>query len=294
MDETFDLAIVGAGLAALSALRAGAAAGRIAIFDYQDAAGGLLRPALPAPGFAAEWQVLQTPLDPADVTLYTMTTAIGLLPAAAAGSPHTLLLRGRAGTRRVRATRVLLACGGLELTREHAQIAGTRPAGVVTPCLVHQLLARGYLPGRRCVVYGAGRYALATAQRLAEAGAQVTVVPPQGQAPPEAPAALRVEAPAAIARVDGFPRLARITLRREEQQVDLAADTLVYGAGMIANTGWLKGSGVDLDAAGAVRVDPEYRTSVDGVYAIGAVVAPCVDHDRSVAMGAEVARVLQR
>src|SRR5260370_481470 len=76
----------------------------------------------------------------------------------------------------LRPARVLLACGGLELPREQAQIPGPRPAGVITPIFAHQLLTRGYTPGTQIVVYGNSRYAQATALRLAEAGLAVTLV----------------------------------------------------------------------------------------------------------------------
>lgn len=166
MDDPYNLAIVGAGLSALSALRAGVANERTVVLDYQDAPGGFLRSALPAPGFEDAWELISSFRLPQKVTAYFEATAVGLLPAFDAGEPHILLVRLRQGTIEIRAQRVLIACGGLETTREQAQIPGTRPAGVITPVLVHQLLARGYLPGRQAVVYGDARYVQATAQRL--------------------------------------------------------------------------------------------------------------------------------
>jgi thioredoxin reductase len=43
MNDLYDLAIVGAGLSALSALRAGVAHERTVLLDYQDVPGGFLR-----------------------------------------------------------------------------------------------------------------------------------------------------------------------------------------------------------------------------------------------------------
>ena len=153
MSKLYDLAIVGAGLSALSALQAGIASARTVVLDYQEHPGGFLKAALPAPGFEEAWELVQSSRIPQRVTTFYGTTAVGLLPAFEAGEPHVLIVRQRQGTEEVHAQRVLIACGGLELTREHAQIPGTRPAGVITPVLAHQLLSRGYLPGKRAVVY---------------------------------------------------------------------------------------------------------------------------------------------
>lgn len=328
MDAPYDLAVVGAGLAALSALRAGVAAGPTVVIEYQDAPGGFLAPALPAAGFEQEWELVRGFAPPAGVTVLCGATAVGLLPAASLGEPHALLVRRKQGTEQVKARTILIACGGLEATRESAQVPGTRPAGVMTPALAHGLLNRGYLPGRRAVVYGASRYAAATARRLSEAGAEVTLVPPMRSeeldgmrgdrlevgGPRETAGdrleacvwtetsgdwrvdvsldGLTVEAPAELMEIGGSPRLERVALRRHGGVVDVPVDTLVYAAGMAANAHWLKGSGVETGAHGAVLVDSAYRTNVPRVYATGTVVAPSLDHVGSIAMGKEVAGIL--
>ena len=288
MDDPYNLAIVGAGLSALSALRAGVANERTVVLDYQDAPGGFLRSALPAPGFEDAWELISSFRLPQGVTAYFEATAVGLLPAFDAGEPHILLVRLRQGTIEIRAQRVLIACGGLETTREQAQIPGTRPAGVITPVLVHQLLARGYLPGRQAVVYGDARYVQATAQRLTSVGARVTLIEPATNETRQ----VEQELPAEIAEIVGFPRLQCVRLRRAGQLFDVPADSLVYGVGMVANTHWLKGSGVMTGPDGAIQVDEHYRTNVPGIYAVGTVVAPSLDHADSITMGKEVASLL--
>ena len=296
MSKLYDLAIVGAGLSALSALQAGIASARTVVLDYQDAPGGFLKAALPAPGFEEAWELVQSSRIPQRVTTFYGTTAVGLLPAFEAGEPHVLIVRQRQGTEEIHAQRVLIACGGLELTREHAQIPGTRPAGVITPMLAHQLLSRGYLPGKRAVVYGDSRYARATAQRLAGVGIEVTLVlSPKveatraaGQPEGEQPALTGAE----LIAIEGFPRLEKVKFRRDGQLFDVPADTLVYGAGMMANTHWLKGSGIITGEYGTIQVSSFYQTNVQGVYAVGTVIAPSLDHAGSIAMGKEVASLL--
>lgn len=296
MDERYSLAIVGAGISTLSALWAGLSSERTLLLDYQDQPGGFLRPALPAPGFEAVNDLVSVSTLPEHVTAFFQATVVGLLPAFAEGESHTLLVRQRSGTMEVQAERVLLACGGLELTREHAQIPGSRPVGIMTPVLAHQLLNRGYAPGKEVVVYGSSRYALATALRLAGAGLSITLVHGAGEADTalltSAAPALTILPPAQLIGLAGFPRLKQLTFERAGAQFTLLADTLVYSAGMRANTHWLKGSGLALTARGTIEVDQRYSTSVPGIYAMGTVVSPSLDHEGSLAMGKEVAALL--
>ena len=292
MSKPYDLAIVGAGLSALSALQAGIASARTVVLDYQDAPGGFLKAALPAPGFEEAWELVRSSGIPRRVTTFYGTTAVGLLPAFEVGEPHVLIARQRGGTAEIYARRVLIACGGLELTREHAQIPGTRPAGIITPVLAHQFLSRGYLPGKRAVVYGGSRYVQATAERLAGAGIEVTLVlPPKGEVTRAAalPPGDQPELPGAeLIAIEGFPRLEKVKFRRDGEFFDVPADTLVYGAGMVANTHWLKGSGITTGEYGTIQVSSLYETNVQGVYAVGTVIAPSLDHAGSIAMGKEL------
>jgi thioredoxin reductase len=292
MKDIYDLAIVGAGLSALSTLNVlstlhtAMAGERIVILDYQHTPGGFLHPALPAPGFEDAWALIQMFRKPQGTITYFGATAVGLLPAPGPGEPQSLVVRLRQGTVHLHAQRVLIASGGLEVTREHAQIPGTRPAGVITPVMVHQLLSRGYLPGRQVVVYGSARYAALTARRLANAGVKVTLVASTSGDDQHG------ELPVELVEIMGFPRLECVKLRRGDQFFALPADTLVYAAGMIANTHWLRGSGVGIGPGGAIQVDAQYQTNVPGIFAMGTVVAPSLDHAASITMGKEVASLL--
>ncbi len=294
--HVYKLAIVGAGLSALSALQAGLDDEDTLVLDYQDGPGGFLRHALATPGLEDLAGFARTTTLPGRSIVCFNSTAVGLLPAFAEGEPHMLVVRQRGGTVEARAERVLLACGGLEITRESAQIPGPRPAGVITPIFAHQLLNRGYAPGRQIVVYGNSRYTQATAQRLAEAGLSVTLISPPGESAPSLPAALpsalTLLPPARLVSLAGFPRLEEVSFERAGEIFTLTADTLVYATGLRANTHWLKGSGLVLTAQGAVEIDQRYQTSVPGIYAIGTAVSPSLDHEKSLAMGKEVALLL--
>ncbi|MGH2495757.1 MAG: NAD(P)/FAD-dependent oxidoreductase [Ktedonobacteraceae bacterium] len=277
MSGIYDLAIVGAGLSALSAIAAGLGRQRTIVLDYQDEPGGFLKHALPAPGFEVFEELIRSTRFPQSITACFGATVVGLLPAFEAGEPHILVVRQKQGTQQVQAKRVLIACGGLEIPREHAQIPGSRPVGVMTPIMAHQLLAQGYLPGKQAIVYGDAHYTRITAQRLAGAGIAVSLI---------------ASAEAQLVAIEGSPRLERVTMRRAGEIYRMEADLLVYGVGMMANTHWLKGSGISTSEDGTVQVDAGYATNIPGIYAVGTVIAPSLDHVDSLAMGKEVASLL--
>ncbi|MFJ9771544.1 NAD(P)/FAD-dependent oxidoreductase [Kitasatospora sp. NPDC101157] len=131
-------------------------------------------------------------------------------------------------------------------------------------------------PGLRLVLVGAGWIGAEVATAARQAGCEVTVVE-AGPAP--VPGALPTEVGAAMA---AWYAEAGVDLRCgvgvaavEPGAVLLAdgshlpADEVVVGVGARPATGWLAGSGVELDAAGAVVVDGRLRTGLPGVFAAG-------------------------
>ncbi|MGW2249791.1 NAD(P)/FAD-dependent oxidoreductase [Kitasatospora sp. NPDC001660] len=131
-------------------------------------------------------------------------------------------------------------------------------------------------PGLRLVLVGAGWIGAEVATAAREAGCEVTVVE-AGPAP--VPGALPAEVGSAMA---AWYAGAGVDLRCgvgvaavEPGAVLLAdgshlpADEVVVGVGARPATDWLAGSGVELDATGAVVVDQRLRTSLPGVFAAG-------------------------
>ncbi|MEV7600245.1 FAD-dependent oxidoreductase [Kitasatospora sp. NPDC089797] len=131
-------------------------------------------------------------------------------------------------------------------------------------------------PGLRLVLVGAGWIGAEVSTAARQAGCAVTVVE-AGPAP--VPGALPTEVGAAMA---AWYAEAGVELRCgvgvaavEPGAVLLAdgtrlpADEVVVGVGARPATGWLAGSGVELDAAGAVVVDGRLRTGLPGVFAAG-------------------------
>ncbi|MFJ7276206.1 NAD(P)/FAD-dependent oxidoreductase [Kitasatospora sp. NPDC098663] len=131
-------------------------------------------------------------------------------------------------------------------------------------------------PGLRLVLVGAGWIGAEVSTAARAAGCEVTVVE-AGPAP--VPGALPAEVGSAMA---AWYAEAGVDLRCgvgvaavEEGAVLLAdgshlpADEVVVGVGARPATGWLAGSGVELDGTGAVLVDERLRTGLPGVFAAG-------------------------
>ncbi|WP_263632182.1 NAD(P)/FAD-dependent oxidoreductase [Streptomyces sp. 8L] len=126
------------------------------------------------------------------------------------------------------------------------------------------------------VIVGAGWIGAEFATAARAAGCAVTVVEAADR--PLA-GALPAEVTAPMARWYGESGATLLTgarvLRVEEGAVVLddgrriAAGAVLVGIGARPATGWLAGSGVALDADGAVRADASLRTSVPDVYAVG-------------------------
>ncbi|MFD7453167.1 NAD(P)/FAD-dependent oxidoreductase [Kitasatospora sp. NPDC059827] len=131
-------------------------------------------------------------------------------------------------------------------------------------------------PGLRLVLVGAGWIGAEVSTAARQAGCEVTVVE-AGPAP--VPGALPTGVGSAMA---AWYAEAGVDLRCgvgvaavEPGAVLLAdgshlpADEVVVGIGARPATGWLAGSGVELDASGAVVVDGRLRTGLPGVFAAG-------------------------
>ena len=143
------------------------------------------------------------------------------------------------------------------------------------------LKLRRALPGaRRATVLGGGLIGMHAAENLAEAGAEVTIVEAQPQVLPGyfgAEAASLIER--AFARkgvhvyagsiaVRAAPAASGCTLAVSGRGT-LAADLLLVAAGVVPATGFLDGSGIEIDRG--VLVDECMRTNVANIWAAGDV-----------------------
>jgi Pyridine nucleotide-disulphide oxidoreductase len=93
---------------------------------------------------------------------------------------RALLAVGAAGPVEIAAAALVVATGAHPLGRAELGLAGTRPNGVLPAPAACELAEHGLFRPSRPVVIGGGRWAARATAALAEMGAAVTVVAPEG------------------------------------------------------------------------------------------------------------------
>ncbi|MGP3971571.1 NAD(P)/FAD-dependent oxidoreductase [Streptomyces sp. 6N223] len=130
--------------------------------------------------------------------------------------------------------------------------------------------------GGSLVAVGAGWIGAEVATAARAAGCRITVVE---AAPQVLPGALPAEVAEPMRRwyaaAGAELRTGQRVVSVREGEVELAdsavlgADAVLVGVGSRPATGWLAGSGIELEADGSVRADAGLRTSAPGVFAVG-------------------------
>ncbi|MFJ9519698.1 NAD(P)/FAD-dependent oxidoreductase [Kitasatospora sp. NPDC101801] len=197
-------------------------------------------------------------------------TGVDLLPGHRATGLEPGLLHTDRGSLRYDA--LVIATGAKPVT-----LPGARTLRTLDDALTLRASLR---PGRHLVLVGAGWIGAETATAARRLGCEVTVVeaaatPLAGALPAElgglmtqwyADAGVELRCGVGVAAVEpGAVLLADGT--------ELAADEVVVGIGARPATGWLAGSPVELDRAGAILTDDRLRTSLPGVWAAGDCIA---------------------
>jgi len=239
----WDVVVVGAGPAGIAAALAATAVGaaNVLLIDLADRAGG----ALAAMGLPSSDDA---DLAAAGVQRSYQTTLIDIR----AGLELRLLRPS--GIMRANSAALVLATGGREQTRGNLLLPGTRPAGVLTAGAALRLLAAtGYLPGRRALIAGAGRWAGTAARELGRAGAAIVGREPE------------------VTAIEGWPRVTEAVLADGRR---LACDLLVLATPLLA---WLPPS-----LAGAA--------GLPGVFVAGSAARGEIDADEAAASGAMAGR----
>jgi NADPH-dependent 2,4-dienoyl-CoA reductase/sulfur reductase-like enzyme/rhodanese-related sulfurtransferase len=132
---------------------------------------------------------------------------------------------------------------------------------------------------RHATIIGAGYIGLEMAEQLVHRGLSVTVVEAQPHAMPrmDADMASRVDAEVrrhavdlrtatTLQAIDGDDRVRAVRLSDGSSH---DTDLVVLAVGVRPNTVLAEQVGAELGTTGAIRVDRQMRTSVDGVYAVG-------------------------
>ncbi|WP_329563448.1 NAD(P)/FAD-dependent oxidoreductase [Kitasatospora sp. NBC_01266] len=264
LKSTDRVVVVGAGLAGAQcavALREGGWRGPLSLvgeephrpYDRPPLSKNVLLGKADRTAFELDWDEL-------DVRLLTGRRATGLTP----GTLHT-----EAGE--LPYDRLVIATGAAPV-----RLPGDDAARVLRT-IDDSLALRAVLrPDAHLVLVGAGWIGAETATAARLLGCRVTVLEAADAPLPGAlPAELTEPMRAWYAEAGVELRLGARVDRIEPGAVHLVggesvpADEVVVGIGARPDTGWLAGSGIELDATGAIRTDARLRTSLPGVWAAG-------------------------
>lgn len=253
---SYDIVIIGAGISGLTTAVALFEKGvqKVLILDYQQERGGFASPLYQMASFSREREMVQRS-HALPYEIWTQATVIGFF-SGEGGEAHQIYVQTVTGTKTVEANIVVIASGALEKPREAHQIAGTRPAGVMTPSMVAQLLQRGFVPGEKITLLDTGRMTKGIAELLADQDVEL----------------YRFDSDEwEVVEVAGRARLAEVRLqhRVNQDRVSQPSDTLIYSRGRIPSSFFLKGTPVKRDESHAILIDEKGRTNVEGVFATG-------------------------
>ncbi|MFB7865678.1 FAD-dependent oxidoreductase [Streptomyces sp. NPDC056069] len=273
MNRTVDVLVVGGGPAGLAAAArlAAAGAGHVEVLERERAAGGVPRHcgragfgAYTGPGYA------RRAVDSAVRSGARVRTGVS---ATGWAGPLTLEVTAPTGLELITASAVLLATGARERPRSARLVPGSRPAGVLSTGELQQSVElfglRGERIGRRAVVVGADPVAGHAVRTLRRAGVDVAAVVTDRPRGPRLPAP--VLRGATVVELVGRGRLSGVAVRGADGRTGLLrCDTVVFTGDWLPDHELARAGRVLLDpGTRGPSVDPEYRTSVPGVFAAG-------------------------
>ncbi|MDP9463552.1 MAG: NAD(P)/FAD-dependent oxidoreductase [Actinomycetota bacterium] len=191
---------------------------------------------------------------------------------------------------------VVLATGVRERPRAARLVPGDRPAGIFTTGAVQQLTMAGHRVGTRAVIVGAEHVSFSAILTLAHVGcrsvAMVTPLPRhQSYGVVRLAAASLRRVPVLtgvdVAEIVGRRRVERVVLT-DGRRID--CDTVVFTGDWIPDNELARHSGLTMDPVlKGPSVDEGFRTSRDGVFAIGNLVHRVAAADRCALDGKAVA-----
>ena len=292
-----DVAVIGGGPAGLAAAIAARENGAqsVLILERDTSLGGILQQCihngfglhyfgeeLTGPEYAERFIDKAKPLG-IDVKMDTMVVSLE-------SNKKIIAVNKEDGVFSVTPKAVVLAMGCRERTRGALNIAGTRPAGVMTAGSAQYMVnMQGYMPGNEVVVLGSGDIGLIMARRMTWEGAKVKLVCElmpfsSGLARNISQCLVDNNIPLkfshTVVKIHGNKRLEGVTVAGVDKNLKpipetyefIPCDTLLLSVGLIPENELTREAEIAIDPVtkGAV-VDEKRQTSVPGVFACGNV-----------------------
>ncbi len=248
--NNYDLLVIGAGAAGISAALAADAAGAdVLLVEHSDEIGGILRQCihqgfglayygedLTGPEFAGR---LVSRLEAAHITIMTGCTVTRI------DKNREALISGRSGIFTVHFSRCVLAAGARERPLQNLLMGGRRPAGIFTAGEAQRMVNLGhYNIGKRFVILGSGDIGQIMARRLTINGGEIAAMiekkdHPGGLLRNQRDCLQAYHIPlrlhSTIVKVHGTGRISGVTVRDllSGMEDHLECDTLITALGLI-------------------------------------------------------------
>lgn len=297
-EKRYDVVVIGAGCAGLSAAASAREAGAasVAVVETNSRPGGVLGQCIHAgfglhtyneeltgPEFAA--RCYEKARD-AGVEFYFSAPVLSLNE----DNSVTALSREE-GLLTLRYGALVLATGCRERAAGNISIPGTRPAGVMTAGTAQEYInIRGYMVGRRAVILGSGDIGLIMARRLTLEGAKVICVAELAdfsgglrrnivQCLEDFDIPLRLST--TVTRIIGKDRLTAVELSAVDPATRkpipgteeiVPCDTLLLSVGLVPDAELARVRGASIASYGGISVNGDLASSLPGVFACGNVV----------------------
>lgn len=292
-----DVVVIGAGPAGMSAAASARKAGakKVVLIERDERIGGILQQCihngfglhkfkeeLTGPEYGERYEKA---VKEDDIEIMTGTMVTDLSP------NRIVTCVNKSGLVELQAGAVVLAMGCRERPRGALNIAGSRPAGVITAGTAQKFVnIKGYLPGKKIVILGSGDIGLIMARRMTLEGAEVKAVceimEDSGGLTRNIVQCLNdfdipLKLGHTISRIHGRERVEGVTVVRVDENMKpvcgseeyIECDTLMLSVGLIPENELSRKAGIAIDSKtkGPV-VDENRQTSCEGIFACGNVV----------------------
>lgn len=297
MKKNYDVAVIGAGPAGLSAaIEAKKAGAETLIIERGNEAGGILpqcihngfgsvifKKDLPGPAYAREFINWSREMN-IDTLFDTM--ALDITP-----GRKIYAANSKEGFMEIDARAIVLAMGCRERTRSQIKLPGTRPAGVYTAGMVQRLVnIEGLMPGKEFVILGSGDIGMIMARRLTLEGARVIKVVEllpyltglrRNYVQCLLDFSIPLELSTTINSINGKKRVESVETVKTGPDLKpipgteeiIPCDSLLLSVGLIPENELSKKAGVKIDPlTGGPFIDDNMSTNIPGIFAAGNVV----------------------